>query len=114
MKSLRSASGTVSSSGDNSIIAAVSTGRIKVQSYGIFTTSTTAVVATFKNGTGTNDVLWAIPLQALTGSISGAVQSAAGDNFLFATRAKNVALNLNLSSAQTVYWNITYWDDESI
>ena len=111
MKSVRTVTGTVSSAGDNTVIAAVANNRIKVQTICLITTSASAVTCTFKDGAATNKALWTIPLQALTGSISGVTSSAAGENFLFAG-STNTLLNLHLSSAQSVTYNITFWDDE--
>lgn len=111
MRAIKTVSGTIATAGDHTIVAASANGQIKVKAYLLITSSTTAVTASFKNGSATNDVLWTVPLQALTGSISGVAQQLPGEDPLFET-SKNTLLNLHLSAAQSVTYNVTYWDDE--
>lgn len=92
------ASISVSSSGDNSIVAAVTSKKIRVLSYVIVADN--AVAAKFRNGT--TDVMGAASLSA-NGGIA-APYNPAGH---FET-AVTTALNLNLASAVGVRGHLTY------
>lgn len=108
----KSVTGTVYASGNNTVIAATDKRRIKVCSYALLTNSTTTVVATFQSGaSGTG--LWTLPLQSTSSStFMGANLAIPAPTFLFAT-AHSTLLNLNLSSGNTVYYSISYWDDDA-
>ena len=107
----KTVTGTVYLSGDNTIVALVTEKRIKVNAYALFTQSTTTVIATFKDGTSTSK--WTVPLVSFSSStVFGANLALAPPSFLFATSPGNL-LNLNLSSGNTVYYSISYWDDDA-
>lgn len=108
-KTLKTVTGSTSSTA--TIIAAVTSKRLKVQSYALFTSSTTAVTATFKSAAaGTS--LWTIPMQASTGTVMGANLATQCPAFLFATNAGEL-LELSLSASVSVTYSITYWDDDN-
>lgn len=110
-KTMKTVTGTVSSSGDNTVINSVSTKRLKIFAYALFSATTTSNTCIFKDGSGGTS-LWTIPLQAPASStIFGANLAVDVPSFLFATTAGN-ALILNLSQAQTVTYSLTYWDDD--
>jgi hypothetical protein len=108
-KTLKTATGTVSAT--TTIVAAVTSKRIKVQSYALLTSSTTAVTATFRSASG-GTALWTIPMQATSGAVFGANLATQCPAFLFATNAGEL-LELGLSGAVSVTYSITYWDDDN-
>lgn len=110
-KSIKSLTGTASSSGDNTIISAVTSKRLKVCSYALFTASTSAVTCTFKDGAA-GTALWTVPLQALASTQYGANLAVPAPAFLFGTSAGTL-LNLNLSGAISVVWSVSYYDDDA-
>lgn len=108
-KTLKTVTGTVSAT--TTIVGAVASKRLKVQSYALLTSSTTAVTATFKSAAA-GTALWTVPMQAGTGTVFGANLSTQCPAFLFATTAGEL-LELSLSSAVSVTYSITYWDDDN-
>lgn len=108
-KTLKVATGTISATG--TIVAAVTAKRIKVQAYALFTSSATAVTATFRSAAA-GSALWTIPMQAATGTVFGANLATQCPSFLFATNAGEL-LELGLSGAVSVTYSITYWDDDA-
>lgn len=102
-----SATGSASTSGDNTLIAA-GTNKIKVIAFSLSTSSTTALTCKFQSGAGGTD-LWSVILQAPTSVTTGANLAVSLPSYLFAT-ASATLLNLNLSSANAVQWSITYID----
>lgn len=108
-KSLKTVTGTVSAT--TTILSAVTSKLLKVQSYALFTSSTSAVTATFKSGAA-GTALWTVPMQAPSSAIFGANLSTQCPAFLFATAA-GALLELSLSSAVSVTYSITYWDDDA-
>lgn len=107
-KTLKSVTGTVSA--DTDIVAAVTAKRIKVVSLSLLTSSTTAVTVTLQSGATT--ALATYPLQAISGGVSGISQSIPAPSFLFATVAGE-KLTLDVSAAQSVAYNLTYFDDDA-
>lgn len=107
-RTLVSASGSASSSGNNTLVAA-GTNRLKVYAFTLSTTSTTAVTCKFQTGAGGTD-LWSVVLQAPTGTSTGANLVVQPPAWLFAT-ASATLLNLNLSSANAVQWSVSYFDE---
>lgn len=105
-KTIVNAGGSVSSSGDTTLIAA-GTNKLKVFAFSLSTISTTAVTCIFKS----NGIeLWRLVLQAPSGAATGANLAVTPPAFIFATTAAT-ALVLNLSSAQTVHWSAAYFDE---
>jgi len=105
-KTILSKAGTASSSGDNTIINA-GTNKLKIKAFSLTTTSTTAVTCIFKSST---TVLWQVILQAPTGVSVGANLVVPAPDFIFST-ASATLLNLNLSSAQTIHYSVSYYDE---
>lgn len=107
-RTLKFATGSASSSGNNTIVAA-GTNKLKVYAFSLTTTSTTSVTVKFQSGaTGTD--LWGVVLQAPTNVSVGANLAVTPPSYLFAT-ASATLLNLNLSGAQTVQWSVAYFDE---
>lgn len=110
-KAIKSLTGQASSSGNNTCIPLVVGKRIKVIAFSLIANNTTAVTAKFQDGAGGTD-LWRVPLQTISGTYAGANLATSAPSLLFATSA-GVALNINLSAAQTVDWSVTYFDDDA-
>lgn len=110
-KTIKMATGSTSSSGDNTVVSAVSSKRIKVIAFSLITASTTAVTGTFKDNTAGTAVA-TYPLQAIASTNFGITQATSAPSFLFASTAGN-PLVLNLSAAQSVTYSITYFDDDA-
>jgi hypothetical protein len=108
-KTIKNVTGTTNAT--FTIVAAVPTKRIKVFAYLLITSSTNAVTCTFKSGAGGTS-LWTIPLQTISGSISGATLATSIPSFLFATTA-GALLELSFSAAQNVTYSISYYDDDA-
>lgn len=107
-KTIQSAGGSASSNGNNTLVAA-GTNRLKVKAYVLTTTSTTAMTCIFQSGAGGTE-LWRVLLQGPGSVTVGANLSVPAPDFLFAT-ATATLLNLNLSSANTVMWSVSYYDE---
>lgn len=107
-KTINNATGTVSASGDNTIVAA-GTNKLKVFAFSLSTTSATAVTCTFKSGAA-GTALWTVILQAPTSVSTGANLAVSLPGWLFAT-ASATLLNLNLSAAVSVVWSVSYIDE---
>lgn len=107
-KTIVSKGGSVSSSGNNTIVSAGSN-KLKVFAFSLTTTSTTAVTVKFQDGAGGTD-LWVVNLQAPTSVSVGANLAVTPPSYLFATSSATL-LNINLSGAQTVYYSVSYYDE---
>lgn len=107
---LKTATGTINSSGENTVIAAVSQKHICVTRYKLRTVSTVAVTVTAKNSPGGTVVDTDI-LQAPTSGVFGSNESTPAPSYLFAT-LKGTALIINLSGAISVTYSITYYESE--
>lgn len=107
-KTLQSASGSASSSGNNTILSA-GTNKLKIFAFTLSTTSTTAVTVKFQSGASGTD-LWSVVLQAPSSVSTGANLAVTPPAYLFAT-ASATLLNLNLSSANAVQWSVSYFDE---
>lgn len=108
-RTIKTITGSISATTD--LIALVAAKRIKVFCYGLFTTSTTAIVAKFQSNALTDK--WTIPLQApAANSYFGANLAVSPPDFLFATTAGE-KLTLNLSTANPVIYSLSYWDDDA-
>jgi len=104
-KTFKTAAISVAATGDNTIVAAVASKRIKV--YAINLAAVGTVSAKWKDGAAT-DLSGAQDLQAR----EGYTISVAPPSFVLATTAGN-ALILNLSPAIGVRGWVTYWDDDA-
>lgn len=107
-RTLTSTGGSVSSNGNNTLIAA-GTNRLKIHAFSLSTSSTTAVTCIFQSGAGGTE-LWRVLLQAPTGVTTGANLAVSPPAWIFATGSATL-LNLNLSSGQTVHWSCSYVDE---
>lgn len=105
-KTVLSTGGSAASSGNNTLISADATKRIKVKAFSLTTASTTAMTCIFQDGASGTE-LWRCLLQASTGTSTGANLSVSLPDFLFATTA-NTLLNLNISSANAIHWSVSY------
>lgn len=108
-KTLKVVTGSVSAT--TTIISAVTSKRLKVQSYALFTSSVNPVTVTFRSGAA-GAAMWTVPMQATTGAVFGANLSTQCPAFLFATVSGDL-LELSLSASETVTYSITYWDDDA-
>ena len=107
-RTILSKSGSASSSGNNTLVAA-GTNKLKVFAFTFSTSSTTAVTCKFQDGASGTD-LWSVILQAPTNISTGANLSVNPPAYLFKTSSATL-LNLNLSSANAVQWSVSYFDE---
>lgn len=107
-KTIVSKSGSASTSGNNTIVAA-GTNKLKVFAFSLSTSSTTALTVKFQDGASGTD-LWSVILQAPASVTTGANLAISPPNWLFNTSAATL-LNLNLSSANAVQWSVSYFDE---
>lgn len=107
-RTLASAGGAASSSGNNTLVAA-GTNKLKVYAFSLTTTSTTSVTCIFQSGASGTE-LWRVVLQAPTSVNVGANLAVTVPAYLFSTAGATL-LNLNLSAAQTVHWSVAYYDE---
>lgn len=108
-KTIKTVTGTVSANTD--IVAAVTSKRIKVIAYALFTSSTTLNTITMQSNATT--ALWTVPLLAPTNtSVFGANLAVEAPSFLFATAAGE-KLTLNVSAAVNVTYSVSYFDDDA-
>ncbi len=107
-KTIVSKSGSASSSGNNTIVAA-GTNKLKVFAFSLTTSSTTALTVKFQDGASGTD-LWSVLLQAPTSITTGANLAVSPPAWLFNTSAATL-LNLNISSANAVQWSVSYYDE---
>lgn len=108
-KTIKTVTGTVSA--DTDIVAAVASKRIKVFAYSLISASTTSNTITFQSNAST--ALWTTPLQAITDTMTGSNLAVSVPSFLFATAAGE-KLTLDVSAAQNVVYNVSYFDDDTI
>lgn len=107
-KTIVSKTGSASSSGNNTIVAA-GTNKLKVFAFSLSTSSTTAITVKFQDGASGTD-LWSVILQAPASVSTGANLAISPPNWLFNTSAATL-LNLNISAAQAVQWAVSYFDE---
>lgn len=107
-KTILSKGGSAASSGNNTLIAS-GTNKLKIKAFSLTTTSTTSVTCIFQSGASGTE-LWRVVLQAPTGVSVGANLVVPAPDYIFST-ASSVLLNLNLSSAQTVHYSVSYIDE---
>lgn len=109
-QTIKTASGTASSSGNNTIVAAVSGKRIKVIGMKLTYISTTAQVILMQSGAGGTE----IDRQTLQSPASvsvGLTESINPPACLFQTAA-SALLNMNLSQAVAVQYRFTYFEGD--
>jgi len=105
-RSYKSAAINASSSGDNTIVAAVTSPNRRVKVYSVKLNVAGTVALKFKDGAG-SDFEPAQPYQAR----EGYTESCIPPSFLYGTTAGN-ALILNLDGAIAVTGIVRYWDDD--
>ncbi len=97
---------------DTDVIAAVTSKRIKVIAYALFTTGTSASTLAFKsNGTG-GTLLANVMLQSQASAIFGANLAIPAPSFLFATAAGE-KLTLDVGNTDPITGFLTYFDDDA-
>lgn len=101
---------TGSASATFTIVAAVTSKKIKVYSLSLMMSSTTAVTVTFKDGAG-GTALGTYTLQAITGTVQGITENVAIPSSLFESSAGTL-LEMAFSAAVSVTYNLRYWDDD--
>lgn len=107
-RTLVSTGGSISSSGNNTIVAA-GTNKLKVYAFSLSTVSTTVVTCIFQSGSSGTE-LWRVILQTPSSVAGGANLAVSPPAWLFNT-ASATLLNLNLSAAVTVHWSVSYFDE---
>lgn len=107
-KTIVSKAGSVASSGDNTLIAA-GTNKLKVFRLKLTTVSTTALTVKITDG-ASGAVLDQALLQAPASVTVGSTEAVPPPAFLFAT-SNATALIMNLSSANTVHYSLSYYDE---
>lgn len=107
-KTLKSVTGSVST--DTDIVSAVASKRIKVYRISLLVISTTLVTVTMQSNASTAKATY--PLQGPASVTVGIAESVDPPAFLFATTAGE-KLTLDVSAAVTVYYNVSYWDDDA-
>jgi hypothetical protein len=109
-KTIKSLSGSFTS--DTDIIAAVTSKRIKVIAYSFRTFGTSATTILLKsNGTG-GTLLWTEVLQSITSTVQGSNLAVPAPSWLFGTAAGE-KLTADTNTSDTVYWSLTYFDDDA-
>lgn len=104
----KSAEGIANTSGNNTIVAAVSGKKIKVFAYELTTETTTATVAKFQDGAGGTDKTNHKLLSA--GATAGVVATASLPTTLMETTAGTL-LNLNLDQAEDIHYTVHYIEE---
>lgn len=107
-RTLVSAGGQASSSGNNTLVAA-GTNRLKVYAFSLSTVSTTSVTCIFQDG-ASGTTLWRVVLQTPANVAGGANLVVQPPAWIFATSSATL-LNLNLSAAVAVDWSVAYYDE---
>jgi hypothetical protein len=101
---------TGSASATFTIVAAVTSKKIKVYALSLMTSSTTAVTVTFKDG-ASGTAIGTYPLQAISGTVQGIAESVDIPSSLFET-SSGTLLEMSFSAAVSVTYNLRYWDDD--
>ena len=107
-KTLKTASGTDSSSGDNVMVAAVTGKKIKVVGYVVTQVSATKNIVLFRSAT---DEIWRPAVLQSSGDVTvGANLFVSPDAFICET-AVNTALNINLGDNIETHWSVSYYEE---
>jgi Na+/serine symporter len=102
---------TGSASATFTVVAAVTSKKIKVYSLSLLSASTVAVTVTFKDGAG-GTAIGTYILQAISGTNFGITENVAVPTTLFETSAGTL-LEMAFSAAQAVTYNLRYFDDDA-
>ena len=106
---LKTASGSFNSSGDNTVISAVTGKKLKIYFFKLRATTANKVTLIFQDGAGGSE-LWREAIQTPTAVIGGTNEGVTPPAWLFKTTAGNL-LNINSSLAITIDWSIAYWEE---
>jgi hypothetical protein len=111
-KTLKTVAGSLTA--DTDIIAAVSSKRLKVYAYAFWTFATNADVILLKSNGAGGTLLWNVILQGTSSPAtgSGANLAVAVPTFLFATVAGE-KLTVDVANGDTIYYSVSYWDDDA-
>jgi hypothetical protein len=109
-KTLKRVSGQVSTSGNNTIIAAPGSG-FKLRVYALYcvAVTTTKLSILIQSGAGGSEI-WRQVIQSPADVVAGANLAVSPPNFLFEC-SENTLLNFNLSGAIAVDYSIAYWEE---
>jgi hypothetical protein len=109
---LKNVSGSLTTSGNTTIVAAVTRKRIMVTSYLVISTAATTNVLTFQDGAG-GSALWTIPVVTSSTSTPFGANLAVPhkQGAIFGTGYGSL-LNLNLSASQPVTYSIGYYEED--
>lgn len=108
-KTIKSKSGTCNSSGNNTIVSAVTGKKITVFAVKLLSVTTTALTAAWQDGASGTEI-WRDYIQTPASVVGGANLAVTPPGFLFQT-SSGTLLNLNLSSAVAVHYAISYWEE---
>jgi hypothetical protein len=109
-KTIKSLSGSFAADAD--IVAAVTSKRIKVVGYAFFTFGTSATVVLLKSNGTSGTLLWTVALQSQASAVMGANLAVSSPAFIFATAAGE-KLTADTNQSDTIYWSISYYDDDA-
>jgi hypothetical protein len=109
-KTIKSASGSFTANTD--IIAAVTSKRIKVIGYAFFTAGGDVTTILLKSNGTSGTLLWTVVLQAINKSTTGANMVTPSPSWIFATAAGE-KLTAQTNQTDTIYWSISYFDDDA-
>jgi hypothetical protein len=107
------ASGTISTTGNTTLVSAVSRRRIVVNAFSLTSTSTVPVTAAFQSGASGSQI-WGVALVSpSTGTVIGANLAVPEKQGSLFKTAPGDLLNLNLSAtpSQSVIWAVSYTEE---
>lgn len=108
-KTPKTVTGTISAT--TTIISAVTSKRLKVYAVSMTMTSSSVVTVTMKDG-ASGTALATYVLQSPGSVTTGVATAVSIPSFLFATTAGNL-LEMSMSAAVSVTYNVSYWDDDA-
>jgi hypothetical protein len=106
---LKSKTGTFSTSGQHTIVSAVPSKKIRVVSYSVTMIGTALTNVIFQTGSNPVADLWSLVLQSPSSVSVGANLSTTSPYYLFGT-GTGEALLLTTDQAHTVRWAVTYYE----
>ena len=107
-KTLKTASGTDNSSGDNEMVAAVADKKIKVVGYVITQVSATKNIVLFRSAT---TEIWRPAVLQSSGDVTTGANLFVGPDATICETAVNTALNINLGAAVETHWSVCYYEE---
>ena len=108
-KTIKFKSGTAASSGDNTILSAVSSKSLTVFACKVVAVTTTALTAKWTDGASGTE-MWSHLIQTPANVVGGDNLAVTPPGYLF-QGSSNTALILNLSSAISVRYTLSYWEN---